>query len=71
MQTFCISQCDSSVCGSWSGAAERISDWIRFSKTKNAPIVGMIFALPITATLTALVRVLVTSAMSEIYGEFI
>lgn len=49
----------------------RISDWARFSKTKNAVVMPLLFAQPITVTIGALVGVLTTSAINHHYGQLI
>lgn len=59
----------SSVAGAYTGGTVRVSDWTRFAKTRRAPIIPIIVAMPLTVTLGALVGVLVTSASYEIYGE--
>lgn len=70
-KAFRMVQCIVSITGSWSGAAERLSDWSRFAKTKNSPTPSMILATPITVTLCATIGVLCTSATYERYGELI
>jgi nucleobase:cation symporter-1, NCS1 family len=49
----------------------RISDWARFAKTRNAVVLPLLLAQPITVTLGALVGVLVTSSVNHLYGELI
>ncbi|CAK7232467.1 hypothetical protein SBRCBS47491_008281 [Sporothrix bragantina] len=58
----------SQVAGAYTGGSVRLSDWTRFTKTPNAPRVGMVIAQPISLTIGALVGVLVTSATYELYG---
>ncbi|KAH8890333.1 NCS1 family nucleobase:cation symporter-1 [Thozetella sp. PMI_491] len=59
----------SSIGGAYTGGTVRVSDWTRFAKTRRAPIVPIIIAMPLTVTLGALVGVLVTSSAYDIYGE--
>ncbi len=58
----------SQVAGAYTGGSVRLSDWTRFTKTPNAPRIGMIIAQPLSLTIGALVGVLVTSATYELYG---
>lgn len=62
-------QCISSVCGTYGGAADRFSDWTRFSKKKNSYILGSIVAMPIVITLCALLGVLTATATHAHYGS--
>ena len=70
-RAFRMVQCISSVGGTWGGAAERISDWTRFEKRRGAAIPGMVFALPISVTLVALIGVVIATATTEKYGTAI
>lgn len=56
------------VAGSYTGASIRISDWTRFSKRPSAPTVPMLFAMPITFTVSAVFGVVVASAINARYG---
>src|SRR5687767_10534622 len=55
--------------GTYGGAADRFSDWTRFSKTRNASVWGSALALPFSITLCALLGVLTASATRAHYGE--
>lgn len=59
----------SSIAGAYTGGTVKVSDWTRFAKTKNAPIIPVTIAMPLTVTLGALVGVLTTSASYELYGQ--
>jgi NCS1 family nucleobase:cation symporter-1 len=59
----------SSVAGAYTGGTVRVSDWTRFAKTKRAPVIPIIIAMPLTVTTGALIGVLVTSASFELYGQ--
>ena len=59
----------SSIGGAYTGGTVKVSDWTRFAKTKNAPVIPIIIAMPLTVTLGALVGVLTTSASYEMYGQ--
>tara|TARA_R110002060_G_scaffold39912_1_gene51114 strand:+ start:201 stop:839 length:639 start_codon:yes stop_codon:yes gene_type:complete len=61
-------QCISSICGTYGGAADRFSDWTRFSKKKNSSVIGSSTALPIVITLCALLGVITASATRAHYG---
>ncbi|KAE9978161.1 hypothetical protein BLS_000839 [Venturia inaequalis] len=61
-------QCISSVCGTYGGAADRFSDWTRFSKKKNSYVVGSVTGMPVVITLCALLGVLTASATKSHYG---
>jgi NCS1 family nucleobase:cation symporter-1 len=70
-RAFRMVQCISSVSGTWGGAAERISDWTRFEKKRGAANPGMMFALPVSVTLVALIGVVIATATTEKYGTAI
>jgi len=67
-KAFYFIQCVSSVGATFTGAAERVSDWSRFSKTRNAAFPAMIITLPICLTISAVIGVYMTSAFYEAYG---
>ncbi|RDW73384.1 hypothetical protein BP6252_07291 [Coleophoma cylindrospora] len=67
-KAFRLVQCMSSVGGTWGGAAERFSDWTRFERKRHTSTPGMVIALPVTVTLSALFGVLITTATSKMYG---
>jgi nucleobase:cation symporter-1, NCS1 family len=67
-KAFYFVQCVSSVGATFTGAAERVSDWSRFSKTRNAAFPAMIITLPICLTISAVIGVCMTSAFYELYG---
>lgn len=58
-----------SSCGTYGGAADRFSDWTRFSKKKSSYIIGSATAMPVCITLCALLGVLTASATTERYGK--
>lgn len=59
----------SSVGGAYTGGTVRVSDWTRFAKTRNAPIIPIIVAMPLTVTLGALIGVLVSSSSNEVFND--
>lgn len=67
-RAFRFIQCISSVCGTYGGAADRFSDWTRFSKKKSSYIIGSATAMPICITICALLGVLTASATRARYG---
>ncbi|EPE24965.1 hypothetical protein GLAREA_11546 [Glarea lozoyensis ATCC 20868] len=68
-RAFRFVQCISSICGTYGGAADRFSDWTRFSKNKNSYIVGSATAMPVVITLCALLGTLTASATKAHYGK--
>lgn len=70
-RAFRIIQCASTISGSWSGAAERFSDWTRLAKKKNAPYIGMTLGLALAVTLSAVIGAVVTSAATEVYPDLV
>ncbi|KEY68266.1 hypothetical protein S7711_07020 [Stachybotrys chartarum IBT 7711] len=60
-------QCISSICGTYGGAADRFSDWTRFSKKPNSSVIGSATAMPICITMCALLGVLTASATRAHY----
>jgi nucleobase:cation symporter-1, NCS1 family len=68
-RAFRFIQCISSVAGTYGGAADRFSDWTRFSKKKNDYILGSAIAIPICVTLCALLGILTASATFAHDGE--
>ena len=63
IQTICT------LCGSFTGASIRHSDWSRYAKTRRSPLLGIWLVGPLALTLTAMFGVFVTSATREMYGE--
>lgn len=59
------------VCGSFTGASVRQSDWSRYTKTPKAPYFGIWVICPLALTVTAMFGVFVTSATLQMYGEAI
>ena len=57
----------SSAMGSTTGYASRITDWTRFAKAPHTPTIPMFVALPIAASLTAVLGILATSAVHTKY----
>jgi nucleobase:cation symporter-1, NCS1 family len=68
-RAFRFVQCISSVAGTYGGAADRFSDWTRFSKSKNSYLLGSITALPICITMCATLGVFTASATKARFGE--
>lgn len=68
---FVMMSCISSTAGAYTGGSVRVSDWTRFTKTRNAPVIPLIVSMPLNITIAALVGVLVTSAAHEMYGQII
>ncbi|RDW73035.1 putative permease-2 [Coleophoma cylindrospora] len=68
-RAFRFIQCISSVCGTYTGPADRFADWTRFAKKKNSHIPGSATAMPVVITICALLGVLTASATKAIYGE--
>lgn len=56
-------------CGTYGGAADRFSDWTRFSKKPNSSVLGSATALPVCITLCALLGVLTASATHARFGQ--
>jgi nucleobase:cation symporter-1, NCS1 family len=59
----------SSGAGAYTGGTVRMSDWTRFAKTRNAPIIPITIAMSLTITLGALIGVLTTFASYEIFND--
>src|SRR5690349_13976916 len=68
-RAFRFVQCVSSVGGTYGGAADRFSDWTRFSKRPSSSIWGSALAMPLSITMCALLGVLTASATRARYGE--
>lgn len=45
------------------------SDWTRYSKSKNGPVVAQLVGAPIAVTFAGLMGALITSASSDLFGE--
>ncbi|PVH99763.1 hypothetical protein DM02DRAFT_642803 [Periconia macrospinosa] len=67
-RVFRFFQCISAVAGTYGGPADRFSDWTRFSKRKNAYILGSATVMPICIGLCALLGVLTACATRAHYG---
>lgn len=67
--SFLMIQGITSVAGTYTGGSDRVSDWTRYAKSRHAPTGAQLLALPITVTLTALVGVIATSAVTQLLGE--
>lgn len=61
-------QCISAVCGTYTGASDRFSDWTRYSKTPRSYYFGTTVGLVFALFISALLGVMTTSATYEIYG---
>lgn len=68
-RAFRMVQCVSSIGGTWAATAERISDWTRFSKSRNAPNFAFFVAMPLGVTFSALLGVLTASATLHLTGQ--
>jgi nucleobase:cation symporter-1, NCS1 family len=68
-RAFRMVQCVSSIGGTWAATAERISDWTRFSKSRNAPNFAFFIAMPLGVTFSALLGVLTASATLHLTGQ--
>jgi len=62
-------QCISTVSGVYGSAADRFSDWTRFSRNKNSYILGSVTAMPVVITLCGFLGVLTASATKARYGH--
>ncbi len=62
---------NSAIIGSWGAGCLGQSDWTRYAKTPNSPILSQILAAPLTITITALIGIMVTSACKPIFNELI
>ncbi|EXJ82047.1 hypothetical protein A1O1_08116 [Capronia coronata CBS 617.96] len=67
-RAFRFFQCISSVAGTYGGAADRFSDWTRFSKRRNDYLIGASTALPVCITICGLLGILTASATRSHYG---
>jgi NCS1 family nucleobase:cation symporter-1 len=65
IQTICI------LCGSFTGASVRHSDWSRYAKTPKSTRLGIWLVGPLALTMTAMFGVFVTSAANAMYGEIL
>ncbi|KAK7415946.1 hypothetical protein QQX98_005519 [Neonectria punicea] len=57
-----------SILGAWGAGTLGQSDWTRYARTKNAPILSQLVASPMTIAVTAVIGIVVTSASREIMG---
>ena len=57
------------LCGSFTGASIRHSDWSRYAKRRTAPLLGIWIVCPLALTLTGMFGVFVTSATLQMYGK--
>lgn len=57
------------VAGTYTGGSDRVSDWTRYSRSRHAPTLAQLTALPVTVTLIALVGIIATSATSQLLGS--
>lgn len=58
-----------SFIGAWLGGVLGQSDWTRYSRHKNGPLLSQSFAAPLTVCLTAFLGILIASAASALYGQ--
>ncbi|KAI9797072.1 MAG: hypothetical protein M1833_005677 [Piccolia ochrophora] len=59
-----------SFVGGWGTGCIGQSDWTRYARTPNAALFGQAVTAPLTLCITALCGLLITSATSQIYGEY-
>ncbi|KAI8671919.1 hypothetical protein NCS57_00668400 [Fusarium keratoplasticum] len=57
-----------SILGAWGAGTLGQSDWTRYARTPNAPILSQLVASPLTITVTAIIGIVVTSAAREVMG---
>jgi NCS1 family nucleobase:cation symporter-1 len=65
---FLMVQGMTSIAGTYTGGSDRVSDWTRYSKHRHSATLAQLTALPITATIVALIGIITTSATSEMFG---
>lgn len=65
---FRVMQGITSVAGTYTGGTDRVSDWTRYGRSRHTSTPAII-SLAITVILTALIGVISTSALAEVYGE--
>ncbi|OAA55850.1 uracil permease [Niveomyces insectorum RCEF 264] len=68
---FFMVQAVCTLCGSFTGASIRHSDWSRYARDRKAPLIGIWVICPLALTVTAMFGVFVTSACLQMYGEAI
>lgn len=66
---FLMVQGITSVAGTYTGGSDRVSDWTRYARSRHAPTLAQLTALPVTVTLVALVGIIATSATGELLGS--
>lgn len=66
---FVMIQAICTLCGSFTGASIRHSDWSRYAKSPKSPLIGIWIVGPLALTITGMFGVFVTSAAREMYGE--
>ncbi|EHK99348.1 putative Nicotinamide riboside transporter 1 [Glarea lozoyensis 74030] len=65
---FRVMQGITSVAGTYTGGTDRVSDWTRYGRSRHTSTPA-ILALFLTVILTALIGILSTSALIQVYGE--
>ncbi|KAE9963979.1 hypothetical protein BLS_008768 [Venturia inaequalis] len=65
---FRVVQGITSVAGTYTGGSDRVSDWTRYGRTRHTSTPA-IFCLFLTVVLTALVGIISTSALVNVYGN--
>ena len=58
----------SSTAGSGTAYSARMSDWTRFSKSKNTPTIALLVGSPIFGSLSTILGILATNAVNAKYG---
>ena len=62
-------QCVATVCGTYTQASDRFSDWTRFSKRKTSSLLGTLTAMPLSIFTAGMIGVFTTSATANVYGS--
>ncbi len=57
-----------SAAGSSTAYGSRISDWTRFSRTRNTPVIPLLLGGPVFSNLAAILGILATSAVYSRYN---
>ncbi|KAI1491833.1 permease for cytosine/purines, uracil, thiamine, allantoin-domain-containing protein [Biscogniauxia mediterranea] len=66
---FLMIQGITSIAGTYTGGSDRVSDWTRYARSRHAPTLAQLTALPLTVTLVALIGIITTSATAQMFGE--
>ncbi|KAI1633043.1 permease for cytosine/purines, uracil, thiamine, allantoin-domain-containing protein [Biscogniauxia mediterranea] len=66
---FLMVQGITSIAGTYTGGSDRVSDWTRYARSRHAPTLAQLTALPLTVTLVAMIGIITTSATAQMFGE--